>query len=150
RVTQDFFGDRRRYLDELLRRPGEENVFRLGGKPNSREFNLPLMPLLCGDNPISNELPSKFLRLTDYQLFILRQWAARKFVNEKIRGWNPHPRPFEPYASWENKTARDLDQGVLSNLLGGAFCPGGEVSWIIRNPSVYQAPYRLKADPTFY
>jgi hypothetical protein len=33
--------------------------------------------------------------------------------------------------------------------LGGAFCPGGEVGWLIRNPAVYKEPYRLKADPNF-
>ena len=32
----------------------------------------------------------------------------------------------------------------LSNLLGGAFCPGGELSWIILNPALYSAPYRIK------
>ena len=35
---------------------------------------------------------------------------------------------------------------MLSNALGGAFCPGGEVGWILRNPSVYREPYRIKAD----
>jgi hypothetical protein len=48
-----------------------------------------------------------------------------------------------------NRTGRDLDQGVLTNLLGGAFCPGGEVSWIIRNPAIWLEPYRIKADPDF-
>jgi hypothetical protein len=38
----------------------------------------------------------------------------------------------------------------LSNLLGGAFCPGGEVGWIMRNPAIYREPYRIKADPDFY
>ncbi len=148
--TTDFFGKNRQYLYDLLRRPGEENVFRLGGKPNNRTFNLPLMPLLCGDNPITNELPSKFLRLTDYQLYLLRQWSQGKFFNEKDEGWVTSVDPFEPYEGWVNATGRDLDRGVLSNLLGGAFCPGGEVTWIIRNPAVYKDPYRIQADPTFY
>lgn len=149
-VTHDFFEKNRMYLYDLLRRPGEENVFRLGGRPNNRTFNLPLMPLLCGDNPITNELPSKFLRLTDYQLFLLRQWAQGKFINEQEEGWVKGVDPFEPYQGWVNRTGRDLDRGVLSNLLGGAFCPGGEVSWIVRNPAVYKDPFRIQADPTFY
>jgi len=35
---------------------------------------------------------------------------------------------------------------VLSNVLGGAFCPGGELGWVMRNPSIYGAPYRIHAD----
>jgi hypothetical protein len=110
------------------------------------------MPLLAGDNPISNTLPNKFLRLTDYQLFILRQWAAGNFVNEVSTGWvtKEDVNPFAPYQNWVNRTAEDLDRAVLMNLLGGAFCPGGEVNWIIRNPAVYLSPFRLKADPAFY
>ena len=57
------------------------------------------MPLLCGDNPLTNVVPSKFLRLTDYQLFILRQWARGHFINEIDEGWlqDPPYNPFEPY-----------------------------------------------------
>jgi hypothetical protein len=151
-ATNDPYKPEREYLYDLLRRPGEENVFRTAGKPESRRFRLPLMPLLAGDNPTSNELPSKFLRLTDFQLFILRQWADGKFYNEIDEGWVPDAAldPFQPYRSWQNRTPRDLDRGVLSNLLGGAFYPGGEVCWIIRNPSAYRQPYRLIADPDFY
>ncbi|HYG81902.1 MAG TPA: LodA/GoxA family CTQ-dependent oxidase [Pyrinomonadaceae bacterium] len=148
--TYDFYRIYRMYLYHLLRQPGEENAFRLGGRPNNRMFNLPLMPLLAGDNPLTNHVPSKFLRLTDYQHYILRQWAEGKFYNEQREGWLKDPPTFDPYENWENKTGRDLDQGVLMNLLGGAFCPGGEVGWIIRNPSIYKEPFRLKADPSVY
>lgn len=148
--THDFYRIYRMYLYDLLRQPGEENMFRLGGKPNNRTFNLPLMPLLAGHNPLSNYVPSKFLRLTDYQLFILRQWAHGKFYNEVSEGWIKKPDTFEPYKDWTNDTGRKLDQGVLMNLLGGAFCPGAEVGWVLRNPSIYKDPYRIKADPDFY
>jgi hypothetical protein len=82
----DPFASYRTYLYDLLRKDGEENVFRLDAKPTSRVHHLPLMPLLSGDNPISNVLPSKFLRLTEY--------------------------PWQPYKDIVNKTARQLDQGV--------------------------------------
>src|SRR5262249_5285031 len=49
-ATNDPYREYRFYLYELLRRPGEENVFRTAGKPESRLFRLPLMPLLAGDN----------------------------------------------------------------------------------------------------
>ena len=53
-----------------------------------------------------------------------------------------------PYPTTPPKTGRGLDRGVLTNALGGAFCPGAEVNWIMRNPSIYWAPYRVKADRT--
>ena len=88
-------------------------------------------------------MPSKFLRLTDSQLFILGQWAAGKFINEQqedIPITNPEQ---------GTQTGTDLDRGVLSNGLGGAFCPGGEVAWIIRNPAIYAEPFRIKHSPYF-
>lgn len=138
----------RQYLFGLLRLPGEENEFKIEDKISSRLHNLPLMPFLCGDNCLTNIAPSKFLRLTDYQLFILKQWAAGFFINEIEEGWlkDPPYNPFEPYSTTAPKTGRELDRGVLSNALGGAFSPGGEVNWIMRNPSIYWAPYRIKAD----
>lgn len=151
-ATTDPYGAYRRYLFDLLRLPGEENTFQLKGSPTARTYHLPLMPLLAGDNPISNSLPSKFLRLTDTQLFLLRQWAEGNFYNEALEGWVDPASidPWEPYKNAKVDSARALDYGVLSNLLGGAFCPGGEVCWIIRNPAIWHAPYRLKADPAFY
>lgn len=149
RWVLDPYGPMRRFLFDLLRRGGEENEFKMEDKVGSRVHNLPLMPLLCGDNPISDVAPSKFLRLTDYQLFVLRQWAEGCFLNEMEEGWlDPKTYPvFLPYSVIPPpSTGRELDRGVLTNVLGGAFCPGGEVGWIMRNPSIYWEPYRIKAD----
>ena len=144
----DRYGPVRRFLFGLLRLAGEENEFKVADKISSREHNLPLMPLLCGDNPLTNKVPAKFLRLTDYQLFILKQWADGLFINEIEEGWLTIPpyNPFLPYPTTPPTTGRQLDQGVLSNVLGGAFCPGAEACWIMRNPAIYWEPYRFKAD----
>ncbi len=147
--THDPYLAYRSFLYNMLRQEGEENQFRTKGNPNDRTTNLPLMPLLAGDNPLTNTTPQKFLRLTDYQFYVLRQWAQGKFYNEKTEGWVKDIDPYEPYKNWVNRTGRDLDEGVLSNVLGGAFCPGGEIGWIIRNPSLFKEPYRIKADPGF-
>lgn len=140
----------RQYLFDLLRKPGEENLFQLEANPATRTYHLPLMPLLAGDNPITNKTVSKFLRLTDTQLFLLRQWAAGIFIDEVDAGFAPAIDPWQPYKDWNVPGGRGLDQGVLSNGLGGAFCPGGEVTWIIRNPAIWREPYRIKADPEWY
>jgi L-Lysine epsilon oxidase N-terminal/L-lysine epsilon oxidase C-terminal domain len=144
----DEYGAMRQYLFGLLRLAGEENEFKVEDRISSRLHNLPLMPLLCGDNCLTNIAPSKFLRLTDYQLFILKQWADGRFINEIEEGWPQCPpyNPYVPYPTTPPKTGRELDRGVLSNALGGAFSPGAEVGWIMRNPSIYWAPYRVKAD----
>jgi len=146
--TYDPYGPMRQYLFDLLRAPGEENQFMIIGRPDSRVHNLPRMPLLCGDNPITNELPSKFFRLTDHQYYLLRQWAMGLFYNEEVEKW-AKPDPLHPYAGWVNRTGRDLDRGVVSNMLGGSFCPGGEIGWVMRNPSAWLVPYRIKADRSF-
>jgi hypothetical protein len=148
--TQDVYAPEREFLFSLLREPGEENVFAHRGRATTRVFNLPLMPLLSGDNPISNVLPSKFLRLTDLQHYLLRQWAEGKFINELSERWIASTDPDDPYAGWKIRTGRDLDQGVLFHVVGGAFCPGGEVGWIMRNQAIWREPWRIKADPAFY
>jgi L-Lysine epsilon oxidase N-terminal/L-lysine epsilon oxidase C-terminal domain len=144
----DPYGPLRRYLFGLLRMPGEENEFKIEDRVSSRLHNLPLMPLLCGDNPLTNMAPSKFLRLTEYMLFILRQWAQGYFINEIDEGWltSPPYTPYLPYPTTPPKTGRGLDAGVMSNVLGGAFCPGGEACWIMRDPAIYWEPFRFKAD----
>ena len=147
--TTDQYAPERHFLFSLLREPGEENRFSRGGRATTRVFNLPLMPLLAGDNPLTNVVPSKFLRLTDYQYYVLKQWAEGKFINELDEGWIAKADPDDPYAGWPIRTGRDVDQGVMSHCLGGAFCPGGEVGWIMRNPAVWREPWRIKADPEF-
>jgi hypothetical protein len=146
--TNDLYKANRTFLFELLRTPGSGNQFGVRGTATSRVHNLPLMPLLAGDNPITNTLSSKFLTLTDYQFYLLRQWAEGKFYNEIDEGWSK-PDPWQPWRDWTNTTGRDLDRGVMSNVLGGAFCPGGEVGWIMRNPAIYREAFRIKADPEF-
>jgi L-Lysine epsilon oxidase N-terminal/L-lysine epsilon oxidase C-terminal domain len=148
-AESDPYGPMRRFLFDLLRRAGEENEFQYLDHAGSRVHNLPLMPLLCGDNPLDNTVPSKFLRLTDYQLFILKQWANGCFINERAEGWLPADYTlFQPYPTAPARTGRELDRYTLSNALGGAFCPGGEIGWVMRNPSIYWEPYRINADRT--
>ncbi|HEX8907415.1 MAG TPA: LodA/GoxA family CTQ-dependent oxidase, partial [Longimicrobiaceae bacterium] len=148
--TSDLYGAERTFLFALLREPGHENEFARRGPATSRTHNLPLMPLLSGDNPITNTLPSKFLRLTDLQYYLLKQWAEGKFINEYDEGWIPVPNPDNPFPGGPITSGRQLDQGVMSRIVGGAFCPGGEVGWIMRNPAIYRQPWRIKADPAFW
>ncbi|HKP39148.1 MAG TPA: LodA/GoxA family CTQ-dependent oxidase [Pyrinomonadaceae bacterium] len=133
----------RMFVFGILRKAGQENIWFYPYDPDMPKYLPILMPFLCGDNPLSNTVPSKFLRLTDTQLFSLGQWARGKFINEKNEGI-PITNPEQSAL-----TGTDLDRGVLSNLLGGSFCPGGEATWIVRNPAIYAGPYRIKHSSYF-
>lgn len=89
-----------------------------------------LMPFLAGDNPLTDSTISKYLALTRTQYFLISQWW-----NGKVRqpGGLPLPSP-----------GQAIDQGVLENCVGGAFCPGIEMTWISRNPTIYEEPFRLR------
>ena len=147
-IFYDPYKDNRLFIYESLRQDGEENILRNHrSDPNSLIYGRSLMPALSGDNPISNVLPRKFLRLTDTQLFLLHQWALGRFINEseeKIDA-NALQRPLTPQGE-----GVDLDRGVLTNLTGGAFCPGAEAGWIMRNPGIYTKPYRIFGNREYF
>ena len=128
--------DMRMFVYGVLRKQGQENDLLAPANPNKPGYRLFAMPLLCGDNPLSNTAPSKFLRLTDTMLFLLHQWAEGRFINEAREDIDPGP--------LHKGEGRALDHGVLGNALGGSFCPGGEASWIMRNPAIYAQAYRIR------
>jgi hypothetical protein len=128
---------RRMFVYDVLRKPGGENSLTIPPVPSRPDYQPFAMPFLCGDNPLSNTAAAKFLRLTDTQLFLLKQWAEGKFIDEKREAFGGSQGASSP------RTGAELDQGVLSNLLGGSFCPGGEATWIMRNPAIYAGPYRI-------
>lgn len=134
-VLRESRRQQREFIYKVLRQPGEENLLTKVTDPARPNILYQAMPLLCGDNCLSNTAPSKFLRLTDTMLFLLKQWAEGKFINEVQEGISAPPYP--PTAGAQ------LDQGVLAAGLGGAFCPGGETGWIIRNPAIYKSAYRI-------
>jgi hypothetical protein len=122
---------------KVLRRPSGENRLTTLTDRHDPDFRPYAMPYLCGDNPLSNVAASKFLRLTDTMLFMLKQWAEGKFINEKLEDLTP------PVV----QPGVEIDRGSLGNMLGGAFCPGGEACWIMRNPAIYSGPYRINQAP---
>ena len=147
---------RRFNIYQALRHPGQENQYQITPDPSRPDYSLRGMPELCGDNPINNTLPDKFFTLTATMLFLLKQWANGKFINEceecLIKGCteqNGVSTPPQSYWYHEPTTPGELDRGVLSNGLGGSFCPGGEVTWIVRNPAIYAEPFRINQSGAF-
>ncbi|HEX3759781.1 MAG TPA: CTQ-dependent lysine 6-oxidase LodA [Kofleriaceae bacterium] len=99
--------------------------------------NAPGMPLNSGTNSVSNELIVKFSTLTATQYFLLDQWVRGQFV----RG----PRPLPGGVS-------RLDRADTGNATGEPMSPGIEVTWSMRNPTPYDAPYHVKQrhDAAYY
>ncbi|WP_459212117.1 LodA/GoxA family CTQ-dependent oxidase [Aquimarina rhabdastrellae] len=132
----------REFVYSIMRQTHQRNVFEVQNNTN-KSFNKPrLMPMLCGNNPLDNTVPDKFLSMTPTQLFFLKQWVDGKFVNECDEWGEENPNCNNPWAS-PPTTGVGIDRGVLGNVLGGPFCPGGELSWIVNNPAIYSEPYRI-------
>lgn len=132
----------RQFVLGIMRKSSQTNEYTVEG--NAKSANKPrLMPMLCGNNPLTNVSPDKFLAMRPTQLFFLRQWAAGKFVNECQEWEEGNPNCSNPWAL-PPTTGIGIDRGVLGNAVGGAFCPGAEMTWIMKNPAIYSEPYRIK------
>ena len=92
------------------------------------------MPHLLGDDPYTGSTPDaiRHLALTHTQYALVRNWANGQFTPPNV---SPPPPP--------TISAHGLDQAALENASGGAFFPGIEFSWQMRNPSLFAEPFRL-------
>lgn len=136
----------RAFIYAIMRKQGQENLYTAGdlSEHDRNSATGPrLMPMLSGNNPIDNTTPDKFLRMTDTQLFFLTQWRDGKFINECDEWAEGNASCDNPWTG-SPETGGAIDRGVLGNVLGGAFCPGAEVGWIMLNPAIYSAPYRIR------
>ncbi|NOK20070.1 LodA/GoxA family CTQ-dependent oxidase [Corallococcus carmarthensis] len=120
-APSNFFG--------YLRQPGHEN-----------DPTPALMPKLAGDDPLQGEpnvIPSpssKYLTLTRTQYFLLQQFSKQLYSKD--------PPPASTVGPGEA-----LDRAVLENCVGGPFCPGIEMTWLCRDPAIYEEPFRIKPMP---
>lgn len=85
-----------------------------------------------------NNVINKFSVLTDTQYYLLAQWAAGKFSANA------------PGISIPD--VHELDKAATGNGVGEPMCPGIEITWSMRNPVIYEAPYVIKHryDEAFY
>jgi hypothetical protein len=123
-------------------RPGETIMTGLAfirdpNKDQQHVLGAPLMPLSMGD------AGKAFLTVTLTQYFFLSQWNQALFRQEPAPKLGP---------------GEYLDKAVMVNCLGGRFCPGIEMTFIVRDPAIYQTdwqesgggPFRLRARPLDY
>ncbi|MGH1576572.1 LodA/GoxA family CTQ-dependent oxidase [Planktotalea sp.] len=91
------------------------------------QVGAPMMPLALGDTGGS------FLTVTKTQYFFLEQWYAGTYN-----------------ANTETLTAGELlDKNTLTNLLGGRFSPGIDLTFIVRDPYLYNQDWKSADVGTF-
>lgn len=93
------------------------------------------MPKLMGDDPYLGGLPDavRNLALTHVQYAMLARWADRAFSTTTT-------------TPTTTLTPHGLDRAALENCVGGAFFPGIEFSWQMRNPDLFIEPFRIQHD----
>lgn len=123
-------------------RVNRESLFRQFRSPDTSQQlwaqnGAPAMPLNSGTNSVTNELIVKFSTVTATQYFLLSQWADGKFTNA--------PRSAAPRVAARNR----VDVG---NAVGEPMSPGIEVTWSLRNPTLYAQPYQImhRHDAAYY
>jgi len=98
------------------------------------------MPKQLGDDPYpvgsGGWGVTKRLRLvvTPTQYAMLERWASGNFTSTTTA---PPPLPAATI------TPDGLDRAALESCVGGAFFPGIECSWQVRNPKLYSEPFRI-------
>jgi len=81
-----------------------------------------------------------FLSLTRVQYALLKAWAEGRFKED----WTFGDVRFSPIPAPGAITPHGLDCAAMENCVGGPFYPGIEVSWLVRQPEIYAAAFRLK------
>jgi hypothetical protein len=87
------------------------------------------MPMIHSDfYPADSNQP-----VTRIQYEIMKQWRHGAFIND----WSGVPTPSQ------SVTPDGLDRAGLESCVGGAFYPGIEASWFLRDTYQYSEPFRL-------
>ena len=107
-------------ITQFLRPPAGNKLFMFGPQT---------MPFLYGDDYLVTASDKQALAVTPSQYENFEHWRDGKFdVGAPASGISPE----------------GLDRAALQSCSGGAFFPGMEAGWMIRNPDIYDEPFRLK------
>lgn len=115
-------------------------------------------PSMYGDTVQLGSAPQdgdQYLAMTQTQLEILKKWVAGDFINDlklpkaskgthvNIPDLYHHThKKIEEYPIEEQPG--ELDNAAMHFCLGGAFHPGCEMTWPMRNPTMYRNPFRIR------
>jgi hypothetical protein len=118
-----------------------ENLFRYFRKPPTASSpggeqtlfspdGVPMLPTNSASNSFMNVNIDKFMTLTETQYFLFAQWASGKFESRVPDAGSGGVHP--------------LDRASVGNCVGDPMGPGIECTWSLRNPVIYEKPYRIK------
>lgn len=121
------------------------NSFRALNTPTVEEG---AWPWIYGDaygytnsDPSLPPAPSTFLQLSPYYEYVLSTWVSGQFIND----YDPARKVPHTLEEVElQKRPEMLDRAAMHFCLADAFHPGAELTWPMRNASMYRAPYRLR------
>lgn len=106
-------------------------------------------PWLYGDAmAIPPRSPLQHMALSPTQCRLLQYWADGEFEDD----WQPVGAAAKPTRELADVPLAEqpaaLDRAALDFCLADAFHPGCEVTWPIRHPSMYMAPFRIRHHDT--
>ncbi|WPB76050.1 LodA/GoxA family CTQ-dependent oxidase [Archangium violaceum] len=124
-----------------------KTIFNYLRDPFSATLEPLLMPKGLGDG-YRDEAPDEgmkkgyFMTLTRVQYGLLARWSEGQFEEDwdaaKARAIDPDISP------------GGVDRAALENAVGGPFFPGIDCSWLVRQPELYAAPFRIKHSGTVF
>jgi L-Lysine epsilon oxidase N-terminal/L-lysine epsilon oxidase C-terminal domain len=122
-------------------KPLREAWFSSFRNPNFATIEESAIPPVYGDGvdfPPTN--PRQWYAVTTLQYEMLRRWAKGDFIAD----YDPAPPPQKLSDYPVDEQPWVLDYSALDNTIGGPFHPGCEMTWPMRQPIMYDKPFRLK------
>jgi hypothetical protein len=118
-----------------------DTIFKRVRKPGTEGVGVTAdMPHLLGDDPYNHFGTKRWgLSLTITQYAMLEAWSKGKFIKSAL----PSTSLFKPTVPLA-LTPEGMDRAAAQSCSGGAFYPGIEVGWQIREPGLFSEPFRLK------
>ncbi len=133
--------------DDIAYQPLRQRIFEKFRDPDYLDTRPEALPPMYGDGfvfPADNKNPRQWLTMTRLQYGWLKRWAIGDFKPD-WSGQAPPTPSLEDLPIKEQPQA--LDQAALENGLGGAFHPGCELTWIVRQAMLYSGAFRIKLRP---
>ena len=145
----DAFAERRLQIFNQLRYPQQLNSNLNMTAPDntglSAGSSIGQWPVYYGDAvTLSNVNPNAYLPVTQLMYQYLSQWATGNFEAD-WSGPPKHPLSIDQVPLAEQPTM--LDRAAMEFCLGGPFHPGCELTWPMRNSTIFTEPFRIRRWP---
>jgi len=119
-----------------------QSIFELFRNPDSEKIDQYKLPYMLGSGADYAHSPAHWFLLTKLQYDTLKKWSAGEFVNDldrkesQIRTLDETPLEHQPDA---------LTRAALDACSGGAFHPGVELTWPLRQEALFRddTPFRI-------